>query len=53
MADNMMMPSGTGGIVRYNEEFPSKFQLKPEHVIIFIAVIVIGMAVLKLMAKTA
>jgi len=42
MADNKInMPSGFGGLMRYSEEYESKFNLKPTHVIIFIIVIIL------------
>ena len=41
MADNKVnMPSGFGGLMRYTEEYESKFNLKPTHVIIFIILII-------------
>ena len=41
MANNSInLPSGFGGLVRFNEEYDSKFNLKPVHVIVFVAVIV-------------
>jgi preprotein translocase subunit Sec61beta len=41
MADNNVnMPSGFGGLVRFKEEYKSKFNLKPMHIIIFIILIV-------------
>ena len=37
MADKgISMPSGFGGLMRYKEEYESKFNLKPAHVVIFI-----------------
>lgn len=42
------IPSGSGGIVRYNEEYPSKLKLKPMHVIIFIILVILFVGVLKL-----
>jgi preprotein translocase subunit Sec61beta len=42
MAQNSMnMPSGFGGLMRYNEEYSSYINLKPTHVIIFVMLIVI------------
>lgn len=42
MADNMIStPSGFGGLMRYNEEYPSKFKLTPTHVVAFIIAIVV------------
>jgi len=50
MADNnMMMPSSGGGLLRYNEEYPSKLQIKPEMVIVLIAIVVAGMFILKIL----
>jgi preprotein translocase subunit Sec61beta len=46
----ILMPSGSGGLMRYNEEYKSKFMLSPNHVVILILVVVIGMAVLKLLS---
>ncbi len=41
MADNRVnLPSGFGGLVRFNEEYESKFNLKPIHIIVFVAAIV-------------
>ncbi len=41
MASNQInMPSGFGGLVRYNEEYSSVFNLKPTHVILFIILII-------------
>jgi len=49
MADNLNVPSGMGGLIRYNEEYESKLKLKPEHVIILIVLVIIFVAVLKLL----
>jgi preprotein translocase subunit Sec61beta len=35
------IPGGFGGLMRYSEEYESKFMLKPMHVIIFIVLIII------------
>jgi len=41
MANNQVsMPSGFGGLMRFNEEYASKFNLKPMHVMLFIVLIV-------------
>ena len=41
MANNgINMPSGYGGLMRYNEEYKSKIMLKPAHVIVFLILIV-------------
>tara|TARA_Y100000310_G_C20611058_1_gene778023 strand:+ start:975 stop:1142 length:168 start_codon:yes stop_codon:yes gene_type:complete len=34
------MPAGFGGLMRYNEEYKSKFMLAPKHVIILIILVV-------------
>lgn len=39
MADGLNLPSGTGGLVRFKEEYQSKFNLKPTHVIGFVVLI--------------
>jgi preprotein translocase subunit Sec61beta len=40
MSDNRVnLPSGSGGLVRFNEEYGSKFDLKPSHVVVFIILI--------------
>ena len=41
MASNAInLPSGFGGLTRFNEEYESKFNLKPESVIVFIILII-------------
>lgn len=34
------LPGGFGGLVRYNEEYASKINLKPTHIIVFILLII-------------
>ncbi len=47
--DNSMgMPGGFGGLMRYNEEFPSRFMLDPKHVIIFVIIIALFVIGLKI-----
>lgn len=42
MADSgVNIPSGMGGLVRFKEEYESKFNLKPTHIVIFVILIVI------------
>lgn len=48
MADRINVPSSMGGLVRYNEEYESKLKLKPEYVIIFIILVIVFTAVLKI-----
>jgi len=45
----ILMPSGSGGLMRYNEEYKSKFMLSPNHVVIIIVTVIVGMAILKLL----
>jgi hypothetical protein len=35
------IPSGFGGLMRFNEDYSSIFSLKPSHVIIFVVLIVV------------
>ncbi|MBU0535461.1 MAG: preprotein translocase subunit Sec61beta [Nanoarchaeota archaeon] len=49
--DKVQMPSGMGGLVRYFDEYKSKITLKPGHVIIMIAVIVIIVLILRWQGK--
>ncbi len=40
MADNrIQMPAGFGGLMRFSDEYKSKFNLKPAHVIGFVILI--------------
>ncbi len=38
--NRVQMPGGFGGLMRFNEEYESKFNLKPTHVIVFIVLII-------------
>ena len=42
------MPSGSGGLMRYNQEYNSKLKLKPSHVVLLIIAIIAFVAVLKI-----
>lgn len=45
MADNrIQLPGGSGGLMRYQDEYESKFYLKPMHVVAFI-ILVIGLRI--------
>ena len=49
MADNRMrLPGGFGGIVRYDDEYKSKFMLSPMSVVAFIIAIIVFVIVLKI-----
>lgn len=39
MAEQISTPAGFGGLMRYKEEYPSRFKLKPSHVIAFIIIV--------------
>jgi preprotein translocase subunit Sec61beta len=40
MADSIQMPSGFGGLMRYQEEFTSYINVKPAYVILFVILII-------------
>jgi preprotein translocase subunit Sec61beta len=41
MTDNKInMPSGFGGLMRFSEEYDSRFNLKPMHVVVMIALMI-------------
>jgi preprotein translocase subunit Sec61beta len=48
MADNMMMPSSGGGLLRYNDEYPSKLRISPEQVIFMVIAVVVLMVIVKI-----
>ena len=35
------MPSSMGGLVRYFDEYKSKFELKPGHVVILVVIVIL------------
>ena len=50
MADNKVsMPGVFGGLVRYDEEYKSRFMLSPAQVLAFVVLIVVLIIVLKVM----
>ncbi|MEK6932721.1 MAG: preprotein translocase subunit Sec61beta [Nanoarchaeota archaeon] len=43
MADNKInMPSGMGGLVRYFDDYKSKIEFKPEHVVAAVVIVIIA-----------
>jgi len=48
MAEKINMPAGFGGLMRYDQEYRSRFMLSPKHVVIFIILILAFSAVLKI-----
>lgn len=49
MADRIALPGGFGGLVRYDEEYKSKFMLSPGQVIGFVILILVFVLALKLL----
>lgn len=43
------MPSSFGGLMRYNEEYKSRFMFKPTHVVLFIILIIAFVAAMKIL----
>ncbi|HJN56807.1 MAG: preprotein translocase subunit Sec61beta [Candidatus Woesearchaeota archaeon] len=41
--EKISMPSGTGGLVRYFDEYNSKLKIKPGHIIIMCVVVIVIM----------
>lgn len=50
MADSISTPSGMGGLMRFNEEYPSKLKISPEQVVILIVAIIVIVTAIKLFA---
>ena len=50
MADDnkISMPGSFGGLMRYDDEYKSKFQLSPYHVIGFLVIVILFVLGLKL-----
>ena len=52
MADSgVNVPSGFGGLVKFKEEYDSKFNLKPTHVVAFVLSLVIFRIALQFLVK--
>jgi len=47
MADKISMPGSFGGLMRYDEEYKSKFTIKPAHVIGFVIGVIVFVIILK------
>ncbi len=45
------MPSGMGGIVRYFEDYKSKVEIKPEHVIYLSALFIIAIVIMRYLGQ--
>jgi preprotein translocase subunit Sec61beta len=47
MAQNKInLPGGFGGLMRYDEEYSSMFNLKPSYIVVFVVLIIIFRVVL-------
>ncbi|MFH1591391.1 MAG: preprotein translocase subunit Sec61beta [archaeon] len=46
--DKIQMPSGIGGLVRYFDEYRSKIEIKPGHVLALCAIVIVIMIVLSM-----
>ena len=44
--DKVSMPSGMGGLVRYFDEYHSKIEFKPGHIIVLCIVVIVIMIIL-------
>ncbi|HZX45006.1 MAG TPA: preprotein translocase subunit Sec61beta [Candidatus Nanoarchaeia archaeon] len=44
--DKITMPSGMGGLVRYFDEYKSKIEFKPGHIVILCIVVIVIMVLL-------
>ena len=49
MAEGISTPSGMGGLMRFDEEYPSKLLISPEQVIILTAVVIVAMILIKIL----
>jgi preprotein translocase subunit Sec61beta len=50
--DNVRMPSGMGGLVRYFDEYRSKIEFKPGHIIILCIIVIAIMIFLYIYGKS-
>lgn len=49
--EKIQMPSGMGGLVRYFDEYKSKIEFKPGHIIVLVVIIIIIEIILHSMGK--
>jgi len=49
-SEGLSTPSGMGGLLRYNEEYPSKLLITPQQVLILIGAVIVIMTLIKLFA---
>ena len=53
MADGISMPSSYGGLVRYYDEYKSRFQIKPAYIVIIVVLVAIAEIALIKLSRTA
>lgn len=46
MTERIRMPSGTGGLVRYFDEYKSRIRIQPQHIIVLIIILILVIIVL-------
>jgi hypothetical protein len=51
--NRIQLPGGFGGLMHYNEEYTSYFNLRPAHVVGFVVLIIAFRIILPLIVKTA
>jgi preprotein translocase subunit Sec61beta len=52
MADSgVNVPSGMGGLIKFKEEYESKFNLKPVHIVVFVILLVVFRVALGIFVK--
>jgi len=49
--DRIQMPSSMGGLIRYFDEYKSKIELKPGHIIILTVLVIIIVIVLHIQGR--
>ena len=45
---SLNVPSGMGGLMRYNEEYKSNLMIKPAHVVLFVILVIAFVFALKI-----
>ena len=50
--NKVQMPSGMGGLVRYFDEYKSKIEFKPGHIIVMVVVVMIIIILLHIQGKS-
>jgi len=47
--NKISMPGAFGGLVRYDEEYDSKFMITPTHVLVFVILIILFVIFMKML----